>query len=157
MPASPGIASVPRSRYHLDVAIGRTPAQAGPAIRSSCAIAACALALALGACGSRTSIPGSDPFQGGAAAQEIRLSVRNNNFYDASLTAISDAGRRRLGTVGGNQSAVFSMPLSFVSGLRIEVDLLAGPTCTTDFITVSPGETVELEIMADFDSSPNCR
>jgi hypothetical protein len=119
--------------------------------------AALALALSLGACGTRTSVPGSDPFQGGAPAQAIRLSVRNNNFYDASLTAIADSGRRRLGTVGGNQSAVFSMPLSYVSGLRIEIDLLAGPTCTTDFITVTPGETVDLEIMADFDNAPNCR
>jgi len=157
------MARLARDRQHsakwvsFDVATSRTPARAGPATRGAPLVAACALALTLGACGTRTSVPGSDPFQGGTAAQQIRLNVRNNNFYDASLTAIADTGRRRLGTVGGNQTAVFAMPLSFVGGLRIEVDLLAGPTCTTDMITVSPGETVELEIMADFDSSPNCR
>ena len=152
-----------RDRQHsakcvsFDVAISRTPARAGPATRGARLFAACALLWTLGACGTRTSVPGSDPFQGGAAPQQIRLNVRNNNFYDATLTAIADSGRRRLGTVGGNQSAVFAMPLSFVSGLRIEIDLLAGGSCTTDFITVSPGETVELEISADLDSSPNCR
>jgi len=118
----------------------------------------CALALLLGACGTRTSYPGQSPFEeGGGTAQQLRLRIRNNNFYDASITAISDTGRRRLGTVGGNQSAVFTMPLSFTSGLRLEIDLLAGPTCTTDLITVSPGEEVQLEIMSDFDSTPYCR
>ena len=118
----------------------------------------CALALISGACGTRTSYPGQDPFaEGGGTAQQVRVRVRNNNFYDAALTAISDVGRRRLGTVGGNQSAVYTMPWSFTGGLRIEIDLLAGPTCTTDFITVSPGEDVQLEIMSDFDSTPYCR
>lgn len=118
----------------------------------------CALALLLGACHTRTAYPGQDPFaEDGGTAQEVRVRVRNNNFYDASLTAVGDAGRRRLGTVGGNQSAVFTMPWTFTGGLRIEVDLLAGPTCTTEYITVSPGEDVLLEIMADFDSTPNCR
>jgi hypothetical protein len=83
--------------------------------------------------------------------------VRNNNFYDASLTAIADTGRRRLGTVGGNQSAVFTMPWQYTGGLRIEIDLLAGPSCTTDLVTVSPGEDVQLEIMADFGNTPFCR
>lgn len=118
----------------------------------------CALALILGACGTRTSYPGQDPFaDGGGTAQQVRVRVRNNNFYDANLTAIGDSGRRRLGTVGGNQSAVFTMPWTFTGGLRIEIDLLAGPTCTTDYITVSPGEDVLLEIMSDFDSTPGCR
>jgi hypothetical protein len=115
----------------------------------------CALALISGACGTRTSYPGSDPFSGGAAAREVRVRVRNYNFYDATLTALSDTGRRRLGTVGGNQSAVFTMPWEFTSGLRIEIDLLAGPSCTTNYITVSPGEDVLLDIMSDF--SNTCR
>lgn len=118
----------------------------------------CALALVAGACGTRTSYPGQDPFvEGGGTRQDIRIRVRNNNFYDASLTAIGDTGRRRLGTVGGNQSAVYTVPWSFTGGLRIEIDLLAGPSCTTDYVTVSPGEEVELEIMAAFDSMPYCR
>lgn len=125
--------------------------------RSFVLVVSCVLALSASACGTRSAYQGQDPFQGGAAAQEVRLRVRNSNFYDATLTAISDTGRRRLGTVGGNQTAVFTMPWSFTSGLRIEIDLLAGPTCTTDLITVSPGEDVQLEIMSEFSNTPFCR
>lgn len=114
-------------------------------------------ALAAAACGSRSSYPGQNPFEGGGQVQEIRIRVRNNNFYDATLTALTDTGRRRLGTVGGNQSSVFAIPWTFTGGLRIEIDLLAGPTCTTDYLTVSPGESVDLEIMSDFNSMPYCR
>jgi len=133
-----------------------SPAVAGSTLTKGPRVVAAALALILCACGTRTSYPGQDPFSGDVPSQQIRVNVRNNNFYDASLMAISDTGRRRLGTVGGNQSAVFSMPLSFVSGLRIEIDLLAGPTCVTDFITVSPGSIVDLEIAPDLDTMPNC-
>jgi hypothetical protein len=140
----------------FDVAKLSLPARAGSTRCWTSGAVLCALALIPGACGTRTSQPGQDPFAGGGA-QEVRVSVRNSNFYDATLTAISDTGRRRLGTVGGNQSAVFTMPWAFTSGLRIEIDLLAGPTCTTDFITVSPGEDVVLEIMSDFSNTPFCR
>ena len=118
----------------------------------------CLLALVATACGTRTSYPGQDPFSGGGAAdQEVRLRVRNSNFYDATLTAISDTGRRRLGTVSGNQTAVFTMPWAFGGGLRVEIDLLAGSSCTTDYITVTPGDDVELEILSDLSRMPFCR
>jgi hypothetical protein len=141
----------------FDVAKLPPPAKAGSTRRWTRGGVLCALALISSACGTRTSYPGQDPFSGGGAAQDARVRVRNSNFYDATLTAIGDTGRRRLGTVGGNQSAVFTMPWTFTSGLRIEIDLLAGPTCTTDLITVSPGEEVVLEIMSDFSSMPFCR
>jgi hypothetical protein len=141
----------------FEVAKHRLPARTGSTPLGTRWFVFCALVLVAGACGTRTSYPAQDPFSGAGTPQEVRLRVRNGNFYDATLTAISDTGRRRLGTVGGNQSAVFTMPWSFTGGLRIEIDLLAGPSCTTDFITVSPGEDVQLEIMADFGSTPYCR
>jgi hypothetical protein len=100
-------------------------------------------------------LAGGDPFSAGGAgaATEARIRVRNQNFYDATITALSDNGRRRLGTVGGNSSATFTMPWAFSGGLRIQIDLLAGPTCTTDVITVNPGDTVEMDIMPDMNSS----
>jgi hypothetical protein len=98
-----------------------------------------------------------DPFSGDNMATEIRVRVRNSNFYDATITGLSDAGRRRLGTVGGNQTAVFTMPWTFTGAFRVEIDLLAGPTCTTEAISVSPGETVDIDILPDFTSSSYCR
>lgn len=79
------------------------------------------------------------------------------NFYDARLTTIGDRGRRRLGTVGGNQNAVFTVPWSFPTGMRIEVDLIAGPTCTTEAIVVQPGDQIELQIPANLDTFTLCR
>ena len=121
---------------------------------------AAALVLVAAGCGGGGRPVGSavgDPFSGDNMSTEIQVRVRNSNFYDASLTALSDTGRRRLGTVGGNQTAVFTMPWTFTGGLRVEIDLLAGPTCTTDAITVSPGATVEIDILPDFTSSTYCR
>jgi len=115
------------------------------------------VALALAACGSRTSYPGQNPFAGDVGAPQVRIFVRNSNFYDATLTAITDGGRRRLGTVGGNQSSMFTLQMDFAGGLRIEIDLLAGPSCVTDLISVNPGEDVQLEIMSDFGQTPYCR
>ena len=117
------------------------------------------LLLVMGGCGSRgRTIPGSDPFQpAGSVAAEIRIRVRNSNFYDATLTAVGDMGRRRLGTVGGNQTATFTTPWSFTGGLRVQIDLLAGPTCTTEMITVSPGDQVTIDIASDFSLTTYCR
>ena len=98
-----------------------------------------------------------DPFSGDNMATEITVRIRNTNFYDATVTALSENGRRRLGNVGGNQTASYKMPWTFTGGLRLEIDLLAGPTCTTESITVSPGETVDMEILPDFTSSSFCR
>lgn len=118
-----------------------------------------ALAAAASACGSTgRPLPGANPFEeDGGTPAEIRIRVRNSNFYDATLTAVGDQSTRRLGTVGGNSSAVFTTPWRFTSGLRIQIDLLAGPTCTTDTITMSPGETLELEIPPDFRTATTCR
>jgi hypothetical protein len=109
------------------------------------------------ACGSSGgALAGGDPFAGGGAAAEIRIRVRNTNFLDATLTAIGDASQRRLGVVGGNQTSVFSLPWADGGTLRVRIDLLAGPSCTTDAISVSPGEAVDLEI-ASATGSAFCR
>ncbi len=115
--------------------------------------------LALGGCGTTgRTVPGADPFAtGGAVAAEIRIRVRNSNFYDATLTAVGDMGTRRLGTVGGNQTATFTTPWTFTGSLRLQIDLLAGPTCTTESITVSPGDDISIEIAPDFTQTTYCR
>lgn len=117
------------------------------------------LLLGVAACGAGGPFAGQapDPFAGDSAAEEIRIRVRNLNFYDATLTAFTDTGRRRLGTVAGNQSAVFAVPWRSPGPLRVEIDLLAGPSCTTDDILVSAGQEIDLEIMSDLSLMPYCR
>lgn len=111
-------------------------------------LALCLVATLSGCGSSGRPIPGQDPFSGGAVAAQIRIRIRNNNFYDATITAIGDTGRRRLGTVSGNQTTTFTMPWAFTGSLRLEVDLLAGGTCVTDAITVNPGDQVDLQIQS---------
>ena len=137
------------------VLIGRRRA-AGVA-RAARRLFSSALTLAAGACFATGGPPNSDPFADGGRADEVEVLVRNQNFYDATLTAISDTRvRRRLGTVGGNQDAQFAMPWDFAGSLRIEISLLAGRTCTTEPILVRPGDTVDVRILAHFDRSSFC-
>ena len=110
--------------------------------------------VALGSCLPAAPAP-PDPFLD-TAPDEVQLYVRNQNYYDATLSAISDTGIRRLGIVGGQQEARFSMPWAVSAGLRVQIDLLAGRTCTTPPMQVNPGDIVELQILAQFDRSDFC-
>jgi len=116
-----------------------------------------ALALTMVGCGTRGPRPNANPFDGtGAGTPEIRLRVRNQNFYDATITVLGDNTQRRLGTVGGNSSATFTMNWEFTGGLWVRIDLLAGPTCTTDTIQVNPGDEVEFAIPSDLGATGFC-
>jgi hypothetical protein len=130
-------------------------------MRSRLSVRTCLVlaALAMAGCGSTgRPLAGVDPFAaGGATPAEIRIRIRNSNFYDATVTVVGDMGTRRLGTVGGNQSATFTTPWSFTGGLRLQIDLLAGPTCNTDMITVSPGDDLNIEIPPDLNTGSLCR
>jgi hypothetical protein len=115
------------------------------------------LAIMLAGCGTRGPRPSANPFDGqGVGVPQIRLRIRNANFYDATITAIGDNTQRRLGVVGGNSSATFTMPWEFSSGLRVQIDLLAGPSCTTDTLQVNPGDDIEFQIPPDLGVSGFC-
>ena len=98
-----------------------------------------------------------DPFSGASTRSELRLRVRNGNFYDARIYALMDGVRRSLGTVGGNSRGVFTIPLSSPQDIRLEVSILAGPTCVTFPIPVDPGDTVEYEILPGPTDANFCR
>lgn len=107
-------------------------------------LAACLSGLVLGG-GCATSR--ANPFEGGGADTErIRISVENQQFNDARLTAIHLGGRRRIGTVGGNQRESFTIPWSGNDQLQIEIDLLAGESYVTRSLSVEPGAQVSLLI-----------
>ena len=126
-------------------------------IRARSALGTMPLVLALAACGgSSASI--NDPFQGDRGRNEIRIHVRNNNFYDARIIALLEGNsRRQLGTVVGKTEAVFTLPLVYSQVLRLEIDILAGPSCTTDAITADPGDDIQLDILPGPSGSDFCR
>lgn len=112
--------------------------------------------LAVSACGSLSSST-PDPFVGPEGRDEVRVYVQNSNFYDARVYALVEGVRRQLGYVGGKTDGVFTMPLSFSQDMRLEINLVAGPTCVTESIPVDPGDTLQLQIMPDPIGQDFCR
>lgn len=94
-----------------------------------------------------TTTSRANPFEEGGAAQVIRISVENQQFNDARVTAIRPGGRTTLGTVGGNQRESFRIPWSPNDQLELEVDLLAGGRYTSRPMAVNPGEEIRLFIL----------
>ena len=78
----------------------------------------------------------------------IHIEVLNRNFQDATIHAIWPGNRQRLGTVIGITTAEYRLPWAFSGILQIEIDLLAGPECTTRGIMADPGDIIVVEIDA---------
>jgi hypothetical protein len=100
-------------------------------------------AMVLGGC--QTGRELSDPFSdAGPRSNSVTVYVTNLAFSDATLYAVTTGTRHQLGRVTGKQEAVFTMPLPFPTVMFIEIDLMAGPKCFTDQLTVDPGDEFEL-------------
>lgn len=115
--------------------------------------------VALMGCSAQGRALGDDPFASGSddRPSRIRIEVMNLNFNDARLYAIRDGGRITIGTVGGKQDGSFTLEWRYSQDLRIQIDLLAGPTCTTPRLQVEPGDILELQISSVFNQSSFCR
>lgn len=124
--------------------------------KSLTALAVALLATGCGG-GSMATSSGGGPF---AAASDgprtISIHVQNLNFNDATLWAVSNSGRQRLGVVGGKGDAVYRIPWTFPQRLQIEIDLLAGSRCTTEPLQVDPGDSLELQIQLDLSMQRHC-
>ena len=103
------------------------------------------LALMLVAAGCASS--GEDAFdRSSAQAQEAMLTAENQNFSDATIYAVWDAGnRQRLGMVTGLTSQTFELDIKG-SELRLQVDFIAGGEFMSDRIMVNPGDHVQVTI-----------
>lgn len=79
----------------------------------------------------------------------LTLRVENQNFYDATIYALSRGGeRQRLGVVGGNNQGTFTFRWLHQE-LRVLIQLLAGGATATETILVSPGDSLNLVIQPD--------
>ena len=113
--------------------------------------------VALSACASSSgSRSGMEPFSDTGADDTITIVVQNRNFADARLYALRPGGREILGTVTGLSDDEITLDWSFSEPLRIEIDLVAGPSCTTREIRVDPGDVLELQIASVFTESQAC-
>jgi len=78
----------------------------------------------------------------------VVVEITNQNFYDATLWAVTGARRERLGFVPGNGRATFSF--TWVDPqVRLEIALQGVGSYRTEAITVSAGETLQYTIPPD--------
>ena len=83
-----------------------------------------------------------------APASAIGLHVRNDNFLDMDVYAVSDGLATRLGTVTGNSSRNFVLDASIANqDLRIVATPIGGNgRASTGSIAVAPGQTIDFTI-----------
>jgi hypothetical protein len=82
--------------------------------------------------------------------ERVTIVVDNQNFYDATVYLRWYSDRRRLGSVTGYTKREFDAQWQGPE-VQVEVDLLAGGTYRGDRISVSPGETLEVELPPNLD------
>jgi len=82
-------------------------------------------------------------------SDSLYIDVQNQGFYDASVfLSISGSTRRRLGTVQAFSTANFSVRWE-PNDLWVEIDFVGARRVTrTPTFSMSPGETLEVELPA---------
>jgi hypothetical protein len=83
-----------------------------------------------------------------APASAIGLHVRNDNFLDMDVYAVSDGLATRVGTVTGNSSRNFVLDASLANlDFRIVATPIGGNgRASTGAIAVAPGQTIDFTI-----------
>ena len=110
-------------------------------------ISAIVLMAAVAGCGRASEGPAGDALGADAAATEtLDVTIENQNFNDATITALWEGGsRERLGSVTGLTTQTFTVePRS--AAVRFEVDFLAGADFVGDLIAANPGDHIELTL-----------
>jgi hypothetical protein len=115
---------------------------------------AAAATLALAACSSGN--PGGQGYAGNPMGNSVRIFVTNLNFMEATVYGVTTGSRRKLGIVPGKGEEVLTMRISFPTELHLEIDIMAGPYCFTDRLTVDGGDEFELFIQ-QAGANLNCR
>jgi hypothetical protein len=110
------------------------------------------LALILIVAGCTTGAPRSqksvDPFDtAGAGSDDILLTVRNNDFRDASIYAIWNGVKRRVGSVTGMTSQTFRMSWQGEE-IQLEIDFVGGDGYMSERVPVTQGDHLDFVIMA---------
>jgi hypothetical protein len=86
-----------------------------------------------------------------ASRQSVKFFVNNLAFNDVTVFAVVNGARQRLGRVSGKREMEFSMPLRVPSAVYVEIDILAGPRCSSERMMVEPGDHLQLDIQSSLD------
>ena len=122
-------------------------------LRALLAVCLAAGATLAAACSGGDNLP--DPFAP-QSARSIQIEVENLHFNQATLHAVREGQRMRLGIVNGKSHGSWRLPWDRGQDLQIEIDILASGACITRPLQVEPGEIVELQIQSRMELSPDC-
>lgn len=108
------------------------------------------LALIVGGCAAGP--PGTptqrDPFESAAqGTDDVLLTVQNNDFRDASIYAIWNGVRRRVGSVTGMTSETFRMTWRSEE-IQLAIDFVGGGGYTSERVPVTQGDHLDFVILA---------
>ncbi|MCH1571319.1 MAG: hypothetical protein L7S64_08240 [Longimicrobiales bacterium] len=117
------------------------------------------LCAGLSACATGSADIAEDPyaFTSTNRPPRVRIVVRNMNFNDVRLFALSPSGRTSIGHVGGKQESEFEIDWRMSAFMSIEINMVAGPKCQTQEMQVDPGDILELQIAVVFQQTAGCR
>jgi hypothetical protein len=117
--------------------------------RRTRAVAVLAAASLLGACSLVHHYFGRSGDEGPAPKPIVTLSVENQNYYDATVYAVTEAGeRQRIGRVTGLTRSTFTFRWLH-NDLRVLIQLLADGSAITQPVPVNPGDSLNLVIQPD--------
>lgn len=105
--------------------------------------------LLLGGCASGGGSGGlqGDPFAGGGGGGEgIYIILENLAFNEATVDAVSNAGRARLGRIPGKGTRRVQLPWTTSVDLRLEISILAGRNFSSETIAANPGDVLSFTI-----------
>lgn len=105
------------------------------------------LALSVAGCATTGQPDEGDPFaRTGGPADDVMLTVANNDFRDASIYAVWNGSRTRVGSVTGKTSQTFRMRWRS-QDLRLHIDFLGAGEYTSEMVGVNEGDHLNFVIM----------
>jgi len=104
-----------------------------------------ALAALVAGCAS-VQEPRPDPFSASPTSDEVWLTVENNDFRDATIHAVWNGVRRRVGTVTGKTSETFRMDWRS-EDVQLAIDFLGGGGYLSERVPVTQGDHLNFVIM----------
>jgi len=110
---------------------------------------ACALVVMSGCIGGLGRSP--DPFGSRAeqGREQLRVEVQNLNFNDATVFAVRQGQRIRLGQVTGKNDGKFTVEWNLALPVEFRIDIVGGQSCSVGGIPADPGSTIWIQVPAD--------
>jgi hypothetical protein len=105
------------------------------------------VAVMAGACATGRRAPEGDPFDArGGLDEDVLLTVENNDFRDASVYALWNGVRRRVGSVTGKTTQTFRMEW-LSEFIQFHVDFLGQGEYRSEVVPVDRGDHLNFVIL----------